>query len=56
MCITTQIMIIILNCLLWIRNNAAISQLSSSSSTTNWNYGNNGFAIQRRYGLDADLR
>lgn len=42
---------------LWIRNNAAVSQLSSSSSgSTNWNYGNNGFAIQRRYGLDADLR
>lgn len=41
----------------WIRNNAAISQLSSSSSSaTNWNYGSNGFAIQRQYGLDADLR
>ena len=41
----------------WIRSNAAISQLSSSSSSsTNWNYGTNGFAIQRRYGLDADLR
>ena len=41
----------------WIRSNAAISQVSSSSSSsTNWNYGTNGFAIQRRYGLDADLR
>ena len=41
----------------WIRSNAAISQLSSSSSgSTNWNYGNNGFALQRKYGLDADLR
>ena len=41
----------------WIRSNAAISQLSSSSSSsTNWNYGTNGLAIQRRYGLDADLR
>jgi len=41
----------------WIRSNAAVSQISSSSSSaSNWNYGSNGFAVQRQYGLDADLR
>ena len=41
----------------WIRSNGSFAQLSSSSSSsTNFNYGSNGFTIQRRYGFDMDLR